>query len=72
MSPSFFAIYDDNVSDQLMICNEGCYIGNQCINHVMYADDICSMAPIPIALQAIRDLCHECGVTNDLIFNPIR
>ena len=66
LSPRF-AIYVDNLSDQLMKCNEGCYMDNQCINHVMYADDICIMALTPIALQAILDHCQEFGVTNDLI-----
>ena len=30
------------------------------------------MAPKPIAIQAILDLYHEFGVTNDLIFDPIK
>ena len=29
------------------------------MNHVMYAGDICLMAPNPAALQALIDICFD-------------
>ena len=39
------------------------------MNHVMYADDICLMAPSPAALQELIDICYDFSVQNDLSFN---
>ena len=50
LSPKLFAIYDDDLSHALTLCKSGCYIDDQCMNHVMYADDICLMAPSAIGL----------------------
>ena len=30
------------------------------------------MAPTAIALQKLLDVCYECGITNDLIYNPLK
>ena len=35
----------------------GCCISAQCMNHIMYADDIYVMAPTDIALQTLLDVC---------------
>ena len=45
LSPKFFAIYIDDLSQDLAMCKSGCHINKQCMNHVMYADDICLLAP---------------------------
>ena len=37
-------------------------IDNLCMNHVMYADDICLMAPSPAALQELIDICYDFSV----------
>ena len=47
-------------------------IDDQCMNHLIYADDICVMAPLAIALQKLLDVCCEYGITNDLIYNPLK
>ena len=39
------------------------------MNHVMYADDICLVAPSPAALQELIDICYDFSVQNDLSFN---
>ena len=41
LSPQLFAVYVDDLSKQLIDARSGCCIGHQCINDVMYADDIC-------------------------------
>ena len=50
-SPKLFAIFVDDLSHELTLCKSGCYIADQCMNHVMYADNICLMAPSAIGLQ---------------------
>ena len=39
------------------------------MNHVMYADDVCLMAPSPAALQELIDICYDFNVRNGLSFN---
>ena len=51
LSPKLFSLFMNPLTDTLITCNSGCYINDKCINHVMYADDICLMAPIASALQ---------------------
>ena len=73
LSPKLFAIYVDNLSQDIAMCTSGCYIDDQCINHVMYADDICLLAPSAIGLQLrMLDLCFDFSIRNDIKFNPIK
>ena len=53
VSPKLFSVYVDDLSDKLVERKVGCSIDNLCMNHVMYADDICLMAPSPAALQEL-------------------
>ena len=46
LSPRLFAVYVDDLSKQLIDTRSGCFVEHQCINHVMYVDDICLLAPI--------------------------
>ena len=57
---------------KLLSCNAGCYINDMCINHVMYADDICLLAPSASAMQSLLDVCYDYGSDNDILFNPIK
>ena len=59
LSPKLFAIYVDDLSHELTLCKSGCYIDDQCMNHVMYADDICLMAPSAIGMQKMLDMCFD-------------
>ena len=51
LSSKLFAIYVDDLSYELTLCKSGCYIDDQGMNHVVYADDICLMVPSTIGLQ---------------------
>ena len=42
-----------------------------CVNHVMYADHICLLAPSASARQSSLDVCYDFGSDNDTLFNPI-
>ena len=52
--------------------NVGCYIDGQCMNHLMYADDNCLLAPTAMALQQLLDICNDYDVANDITFNPLK
>ena len=67
-----FAIYIDDLSLDLATCTSGCYIDDQCMSHVMYADDICLLAPSAIGLQRMLDVCLDFSIRNDIKFNPIK
>ena len=69
LSPKLFLVYIDDLSDKLVKCKVECYIDNLCMKHVMYADDICLMAPSPAALQELIDICYYFSVQNDVFFN---
>ena len=58
LSPSFFNVYMDNLSDLLNKCNVGCYINSKCINHLFYADDSVLLAPSAHALQLLTNTCR--------------
>ena len=62
MSPKLFSVYVDNIFDKLVESKARCSIDNLCMNHVMYADDICFMAPSPAALQKLINLCYDFSV----------
>ena len=59
LSPRLFAVYVDDLSKQLIDARSGCFIEHQCINHVMYADDICLLAPSALVLQKLLDVCDN-------------
>ena len=64
-----FTLYIDELSYQLNNSNLGCHINNVCVNHLFYADDLCLMAPSPVGLQHLIDICAKYGYENDLLFN---
>ena len=72
LSPKLFALYINNLTNKLIDCKAGCYIDIQCINHVLYADDICLMAPTATAMQCMLDICYNYGLDNDVLFNPLK
>ena len=72
LSPRLFAVYVDDLSKHLHDARSGCFIGHQCINHVMYADDICLLAPSALGLQKLLEMCYGFSQDNDIIFNSLK
>ena len=72
LSPKIFALYINGLTDELSNSYAGCYINDTCINHIMFADDICLMAHIGTAMQNLLDICHNYGTANDIVFNPMK
>ena len=69
MSPLLFNIYIEDLSEKLAATKVGCYMYNQCFNHLNYADDSILLAPSPSALQKLIDVCVEYAVANDMVYN---
>ena len=69
LSPKLYSVYVDDLSDYLVKSQIGCHIDSLCVNHVMYADDICLMAPSPAALQKLINICYDYSMQNNLSFN---
>ena len=61
--------YVDDLSHKLNNAKVGCHINNICINHLFYADDLCLMAPSPVGLQLLIDICANYGFENDILYN---
>ena len=68
LSPKIFALYMNGLTDKLSNSYAGCYINDKCINHIMYAYDICPMEPTATAMQNLLDICHNSGANNNNIF----
>ena len=48
------------------------YMYMQCINHVVYADDICLMAQTATAMQCMLDIYYNYCLDNHVLFNPLK
>ena len=70
--PRLFTVYVDDLSKQLIDARSGCFIEHRCINHVMYADDICLLAPSALGLQRLLDVCYSFSQCNDIVFNSLK
>ena len=67
-------MYRDDLSNELALCKSGCYIyiNEQCMNYVIYADDICLLAPSAIDTQQMLDEYFNFSIRNDITFNPLK
>ena len=72
LSPRLSAVCVDDLSKHLHDARSGCFIGHQCINHVMYADDICLLAPSALGLQKLLEMCYGFSQDNAIIFNSLK
>ena len=57
--PRLFALFVNRLTDKLISCYAGCYINDMCLNHVIFADDICSLAPSASGMQSLLDVCYD-------------
>jgi len=69
LSPYLFAVYLDDLSNELNNIKAGCYIGEVLLNHLMFADDICVFCPSVRWLQRILDVCQTYAESHGIIFN---
>ena len=69
MSPILFNVYMDNLSMELNKSGIGCVINDSPVNHLMYADDMCILAPSVTGLQNLLNISAEYAQMNTIIFN---
>ena len=69
LSPAFFNVFVDELSVCLRSVSVGCYIGETCMNHIIYADDTALLAPSPAALQKLIDIAAGFINERELVVN---
>ena len=69
LSPFLFNVYMDDLSRKLNACKTGCTVGDNVINHLMYADDLVILSPYTAALQQLLRICTQYGTEHDIIYN---
>ena len=69
MSPLLFNIYINDLSIKLNESKCGCCINGTFVNHLMYADDSCVIAPSPGALQKLLRICDIFAEDNCILYN---
>ena len=87
LSLRLYALYVNQLTDKLLSCNAGCCINDMCINHVIYADDICLLAHnasamalklifmislVHVSFFVFHTLCYDDVSDDDILFNPIK
>ena len=69
LSPVLFAVFINDLVDNVNKANIGCYISNVCISIVLYADDILLIAPSVTGLQRLLTICEEQLILLDMRIN---
>ena len=70
LSPHLFTIYIDDLITKLRSLNNGCHIAELFLACIVYADDICLMAPCRSSLQLLLNTCETYGKEFCLTYNP--
>lgn len=69
ISPLLFNLYMNGLSKKLNESQIGCNINGKFVNHLLYADDSCLIAPSPAALQKLLDICDYYAQENTILYN---
>ena len=69
LSPQIFTIYVDELISRLRKSGVGCHITSTFLAALMYADDLCLIAPTRSALQKLLSICEEFSTDFCLSFN---
>ena len=72
LSPHLFVIYIDDLIIILRGLQHGCYLAQLFLACIVYADDICLLAPCRSALQLLLDNCESYGKSWCLSYNPAK
>ena len=68
LSPCFFAIYVDDLFDELRRLGVGCYLGNIFFGAAGFADDIVLLAPSRTAMKIMLETSEAFAKKNNLLF----
>ena len=69
LSPYLFSLYIDDLTYNLNTVKSGCYVGNYCLNNIMFADDICLFSPSLVGLQDFLITCYNYAQSHKMLFN---
>ena len=69
LSPKLFNIYIDGLSNILNNSLIGGSLGGKCINHMLYADDLCIVSLSSAGLQKLLSICDEYCASHSITFN---
>ena len=68
--PIFFLPLLDDLLKRLRKSGVGCHLINVFIGALLFADDLCLIAPTRKAMQIMLNICHEFCAEFGLSFNP--
>jgi len=68
LSPVFFNINIDELSNSLQKSDFGCHIGREYVGCIVYADDVLLLSASVVHLQRMLDVCVECADKLDIVF----
>ena len=69
LSPVLFTVYIDELLITLQSSGLGCYIGNNFMAALGYADDVILITPTVSALKQMLKLCDKFGPEYNVLFN---
>jgi len=72
LSPTLFNVYMDNLSILLNSSNIGGRIGDQLINHLCYADDLCLISLSSAGMQQLLHICNQYAADHHLLYNGLK
>ena len=64
-----FCLYIDGLLKELSEAGVGCFIGNNFVGALAYADDLTSLAPSASAMRKMLHICEEYAVEYSITFN---
>lgn len=72
LSPILFCIYMDGLLHRLASAGVGCFMGDEFVGAVAYADDIVLVAPTPSAMSKMLTICDEFAVEHNVLYNALK
>ena len=69
LSPKLLNVYIDGLSNILNNCTTGGFLGGKCINHMLYADDLCIVSLSSAGLQNLLSICNKYCASHSITFN---
>ena len=69
LSARFWAVYMDDLIVELRKSGVGCHISNYFIASILYADDVCLLAPCRKAIQVLLDICAKYACSWCILYN---
>ena len=69
LSARFWAVYMDDLIVELRKSGVGCHISNYFIASILYADDVCLLAPSRKAMQVLLDICAKYAFSWCILYN---